>query len=189
IFYNDWSDIQVQSVISVPTGTVITFDNAAKAHTYGLELEAQLAVTNHFQLFGSMSVLRTQYDDIGTATGITLNSNFMRAPRLTFALGGTYNHEFAGGYGAALTVNYSWVDDQQSTPTDDDFMFLPSHGLLNARLELTDPSQRFSIALFGTNLADAVYYIGGVRFSKYVGVDRVDLGPPREFGVSLRARF
>lgn len=189
IFYNDWSDIQVQSVISVPTGTVITFDNAAKAHTYGLELETQLAVTNNLQLFGSLSILRTQYDDIGTATGITLNSNFMRAPRLTFALGGTYNHEFAGGYGAALTVNYSWVDDQQSTPTDDDFMFLPSHGILNARLELTDPSERFSIALFGTNLTDSVYYIGGVRFSKNVGVDRVDLGRPREFGVSVRARF
>jgi iron complex outermembrane receptor protein len=189
VYYNEWKDIQVQSVIAVPTGTVITFDNAARAHTYGMELEAQFAITHNFRLFGSLALLHAQYDDIGNATGITLNSNFMRAPDVTYSVGATYEQEFAGGWDATATVNYAWVDDTQSTPTDDDFMFLPSHGILNARLEISTPGNRFSIAVFGTNLTDSVYYIGGVRFSKNVGVDRVDLGRPREFGVSLRARF
>lgn len=68
-------------------------------------------------------------------------------------------------------------------------MALPSYGVLNARLDLSDPKERYTVSLFATNLTNEVYYIGGVRFSKNVGVDRVDLGRPREFGVTLKAKF
>lgn len=189
IFYNDWKNIQVQSVQAVPTGTIITLDNAGQAHTYGLEIETQLVVSDNLQLFGTLARLEAKYDSVGTASGITTNSKFMRAPELTYSLGATYTQEFAGGYSAVATVSYAWADDQVSTSTDTDFILLPSYGVANVRVEVTDPTKRYSLAVFGTNLTNEDYFIGGVRFSKNVGVDRADLGRPREFGVTLRAKF
>jgi iron complex outermembrane recepter protein len=45
IFYNDWTNIQVQSAVAEPTGLVLVLQNAGTAHTYGFELEAEAKVT------------------------------------------------------------------------------------------------------------------------------------------------
>ena len=52
--------------------------------------------------------------------------------------------------------------------------------------EFNDPSARWTLAVFGTNLANRAYYVGGVNYASNVGAAHYDLGSPREFGVSLR---
>jgi iron complex outermembrane receptor protein len=187
-FYNKWENIQVQSVVPTPTGVVAVLGNAASAHSYGLEVEAEAAVTEHLHLFGNLATLNIHYDAIGAATGITVDSHFQRAPRLTYALGGRYDTKVRD-FGLAATMNYSWEDVQFSTPTDIDHLRLPAYGVLNARIEVTSPKADWILALFGTNLADKTYFIGGVNYAKNVGAAHYDLGRPREFGVSLRHNF
>jgi iron complex outermembrane receptor protein len=190
VFYTDWNDIQVQSVVISPTlGAVATLQNAAKAHSYGLELESDAAVTDHLRLFGNAALLHLKYDSIGDATGITLDSHFERAPTLTYALGALYEGAMPYGMTYKSTVNWSWEGVQYSTPTDVDTLRLPSYGLLNARIEFNDQSARWTMALFGTNLANRAYYVGGVNYASNVGAGHYDLGSPREFGVSLRYSF
>jgi iron complex outermembrane receptor protein len=45
------------------------------------------------------------------------------------------------------------------------------------------------VALFGANLLDKKYYAGGVDYTGIVGSPHYDVGRPREWGVSLKARF
>jgi len=41
--------------------------------------------------------------------------------------------------------------------------------------------------VFGTNLTDKVYYVGGADYAHAgTGSPQLDLGRPREFGVSLK---
>lgn len=188
-FYTQWKDIQVQSVVPTSTGVFVVLQNAAKAHSYGLELEGEAALTEHLRLFGNLALLNIEYDSLGAASGITLDSHFQRAPHVTYALGAQYRTEVGSGWGLRGTVNWSWQDVQYSTPTDADALRLPSYGLLNARLELTDPGKRWTLAVFGTNLTDKAYYVGGVNYSANVGTLHYDLGRPREFGVTLRHEF
>ena len=189
-FYNDWKNIQVQSVVpDAATGiNIVSLDNAAKAHTYGFELETTLALNRNFEVYGTLALLRARYDSIGTATGITVDTEFQRAPEVTYSLGATFRQDVSG-FGAVANVNWSWQGSQYSTPTLTDRLFLPSYGVLGARLQVTDPSKRFTLAVFGTNLTNEVYYVGGVGYSYNVGINRYDVGRAREFGVNLKIGF
>ena len=189
-FYNSWNDIQVQSVVPDPaTGiNIVSLNNAAKAHTYGFELETTAVLSRHFEIYGDLATLEAHYDSIGTATGITVDTEFQRAPKLTYSLGATFRQDVSG-YGVVANVNWGWQDSQYSTPTLSDRLFLPSYGLLGARVQITDPSKHFTLAVFGTNLTNQVSYVGGVGYSANVGIDRYDVGRPREFGVNLKLGF
>lgn len=45
------------------------------------------------------------------------------------------------------------------------------------------------MAIFGTNLTNTHYYVGGVNYYSNVGAAHYDLGHPREFGVTTRLAF
>lgn len=190
IFYVKYSDIQVQSVYIVGGSPEIVLQNAAKARSYGAELEASASVSDHFRVFGNLSYLNIKYTDIGQANGITVSSGFQRAPKFSGSLGASYTVDLGdSGYKAALTVNGNYVGKQRSTPTDSDFLTLHKYGLLNGRLELTAPEDKYSIALFVTNITNKRYFVGGVNYYSNVGAARYDLGAPREFGVTGRVNF
>ncbi len=188
-FYVDWSDIQVQRVEITFNSPDIILENAAAARSYGFELEWAVEPVENLNLFGNFSYLNLKYTDIGGATGITLDSEFQRAPEFSFAVGGSYALELASGAEIISTLNYSFQDDQKSTPTDSDALMLEAYGLLNGRIEFTDADKRFAIAAFVTNIFDEEYTIGGVNYYSNVGAARFDLGRPREFGVSARVNF
>lgn len=192
VFYVNWSNIQVQSAApNATTGQAdIVLQNAGKARSYGFELEYTVGVSDHFRIFGNVAYLNLHYTDIGNASGITLNSDFQRAPPITFALGAAHTLEL-GSSGAKVvsTLNYSFQDDQKSTPTDADALLLRAYGLLNARIEFTPAGNRFSLAAFVTNITDQRYQIGGVNYYSNVGAARYDLGSPREAGVTARVNF
>ena len=189
-FYNDWKNIQVQSVVpDMTTGiNIVTLNNAAKARTYGFELEATAALSRNFEVYGNLATLDAHYTSIGTATGITVNTEFQRAPKLTYSVGATARQDLSG-FGALANVNWGWQDSQYSTPTLSDRLFLPSYGVLSARLQISDPSKRFTVAVFGTNLTNNVHYIGGVAYSANVGINRYDVGRPREYGLNVKVGF
>ncbi|WP_174279689.1 TonB-dependent receptor [Sphingomonas bacterium] len=136
-FYVDWNNIQVQSASpNQTTGQAdITLQNAGKARSYGFELEYTVGVSDHVRLFGNMAYLNLRYTNLGNASGITLNSDFQRAPPITFSVGAAHTLD-VGGSGAKIvsTINYSFEDDQRSTPTDADALLLHAYGLLNGRI-------------------------------------------------------
>jgi iron complex outermembrane receptor protein len=188
IFYTRWRDIQVQIAKPTDQGVFLTLQNAARATSYGAELETEAAVTDRFRLYGSLAYLHLRYDDTGGALGITKDSQFQRAPRFTYALGARYDQP-VGAARLSGTLNWSWQDDQKSTAQDSDALRLPSYGLLNARLEFVDPSGRWTLAVFGTNLTDKSYFVGGANYGANIGTAHYDLGRPREYGASVRYAF
>ena len=189
-FYEDWSNIQVQSVVitnpASGTGGPI-LQNVGAARSYGVELEGSALVNDQFRLFGNLAYLNIKYTKIGGATGLTLNSPLERSPAITFSVGGAYTLNFDHVGKLVTTLNYAYEGDQQSAPTTS--LLIPAYGLLNGRLELTPRGQRFSVALFATNILDKDYYAGGVNYTNIVGSPHYDVGRPREFGATVRANF
>ncbi|MBA4761831.1 TonB-dependent receptor [Sphingomonas sp.] len=190
IFYVNWSKIQVQAIGTDINGVVVrSLQNAGAARSYGFEIEWSAAITDELRLGGSLAYLNVRYTDVGNATGITVNSDLQRSPPITFALNAVHTKRFGSGAKLVSSINYSFNDDQRSTATDADTLMLRAYGLVNARLEFTEASGRFTIAPFVTNLFDKRYAVGGVNFYANVGAARYDLGRPREIGVMLRATF
>ncbi|MBN8814310.1 MAG: TonB-dependent receptor [Sphingomonas sp.] len=189
IFYTNWNKIQIQALQPDNTGTLVkVLSNAGTARSYGFELEWSASVSEAVRIFGTFAYLNLHYTDIGRADGITLNSDFQRAPPITFSLGGAHTLRLDSGAKIVSTINYSFQDDQRSIAADADALMLPAYGLLGGRIDFTDASGKFSIGLFGTNLLDKKYFIGGIRFSS-VGAARWNVGRPREVGVSAKFKF
>ncbi len=190
-FYYDWDKIQVQAVYFPPSSTtgVVVLQNAGAAVGKGFELEWNYQPVHGLHLFGTLATLDLHYTSIGSATGITLNSPLQRAPKLTYSIGASYTHELQSGDNLAASLNYGYEAKQNSTPTDADTLVLPAYNLLSGRLEWTAADGRLSIALFGANLTDEHYYVGGVNYYSNVGAAHYDLGRPREIGLTLRGSF
>jgi len=191
VFYEDWSKIQVQSVYFPPgSGTaLVVLQNAGAAVGDGFELEWNYAVLPELRIFGTLATLDLHYTSIGNASGITLRSPLERAPKLTWSLGGSYTYHLPTAGDLTASINYSYEGSQNSTPTDADTLILPAYSLLNGRIEWTEPGRHFSIALFGTNLTNTHYYVGGTNFYANVGAAQWDVGRPQEFGVTVKANF
>jgi iron complex outermembrane receptor protein len=189
VFHTSWEKIQVQSLVPDDAGllTRVLF-NAGKARSYGAELEWAAKLTRSLRIFGSFAYLDIKYTDVGQAEGITLNSPLQRAPKWTFAAGGSYTHDLASGAKVTTTLNYNFQDEQRSIPSDSDGMLLPSYDLLNGRIEYRDPTDHWRVGAYVSNLLDEKYFLGGIRYTSVAG-PRWNVGPPREVGVSLSYNF
>lgn len=67
---------------------------------------------------------------------------------------------------------------------------LPSYRLVNARLSWNNVMKsQFSAALFGKNLADEEYFVGGMPLGASLGHNAAAVGEPRTYGVEVAYRF
>ncbi len=188
VFYTDWKDLQFSSFKYVAQNSVAT-QNAGDAQIQGAELEAQFAVTDKFLLTGSASYLDGEYTRVEPDVQLTTDSELQRAPKYKFAVGGRYTQTLSNGARLVPSLDYSYTDEQRSSTSDVDSLIMPSYGLVNARISYDSPSGKWSVAAYGTNLANEHYLIGGVDFRTTPGVLEHDPGRPRQYGLDLRVNF
>jgi iron complex outermembrane recepter protein len=216
-FLTDWKDIQFNAIQVVGNTPVPITDNAGDARLKGFELEAQFAVTDQLTLSGSLSLLDSHYtrvvpifhaifptgwtilagppfiapNSVDFVPDLTLDNELPQAPETRFTLGARYSVPLSDSSRLTANLNYSWTDRQKSAVMLTGAVEMPSHGLLNGRLEYSFANDRFSVAAYGRNLTNEYYLIGGQDFAAgYTGGSReLDPGRPREFGIELRTSF
>jgi iron complex outermembrane receptor protein len=67
---------------------------------------------------------------------------------------------------------------------------LPSYKLFNARLNWSDiMGSGFSAALFGKNLANEEYFVGGMTLAAALGHNAAAVGEPRTYGLEISYRY
>ena len=188
-FHMEYTDQQLTALDVVRNVTYI--QNVGESHRTGAELEFVVVPFEHLELQGNYGYLDAEYDDVGTATGVTENSIVLRSPETTYSVGATYDVPLSAGIITA-NVNYNYRSRQSTSSTDSNSILLAGYGLLSARLQYESPQGDWNIALVGTNLTDKLYYIGGADFARretLIGVSQRDVGRPREYGVQVRYNF
>ncbi len=118
-------------------------------------------------------------------------SDLMYAPEIKFSVGAKYAFPLSGGAEIVTSADYGWTDEQRSQVINLGQTPLPSYGLLNARVQYNAPDNRWSLAVFGTNLTDEYYYYGSTDFaSGYTpGTTVFDPARPVEYGATLHFNF
>jgi len=111
--------------------------------------------------------------------------------------------KFQGNFGAQWTKpfgddhlrlrsDYTYRTNQYFTQFDRNEVSQPGYGLLSARASFAGPSDRWSVTVYGDNLANKTYFAdvleSGVAAAGTV-VPQAIIGTPRTFGVSLQSRF
>ncbi|MCP5383008.1 MAG: TonB-dependent receptor [Altererythrobacter sp.] len=188
-FHMEYKD---QQLTALNTATnVVYIQNVGKAHRTGLEIETAIVPVDGLKLQGNLGYLESQYDDVGSATGVSESSRVLRSPKWTYTVGGSYEIPIGEG-NVTPSLSYNYRSKQSTTSTDGNSVLLDGYGTLSARIQYNAPDDRWSLAAFATNVTDKTYFIGGIDFARresLIGVSQLDVGRPREFGVNLRYNF
>ncbi len=118
-------------------------------------------------------------------------SDMKQAPEIKYSLGARYSIPLSSGASVVTNVDYGWTDDMRSQVANLDYVPMPSYGILNARVQYNAPDNRWSLAVFGTNLTDEYYYNGGTDYAAgYTpGATVWDPARPAEYGATLKFNF
>jgi iron complex outermembrane recepter protein len=118
-------------------------------------------------------------------------SEMAKAPEFKFSVGAQYAFPLSGGAQILASADYGWTDKQRSQVAEVDYVPLPSYGVVNARVQYSSPDNRWSLAVFGTNLTDELYYFGGTDYANgYTGSTTVwDPARPAEYGATVKFNF
>ena len=206
-FYYDYKDLQV-SLFEAGTATIL---NAAQSEIYGLEGQLRYRITPEFQITTGASYVHARYKDFDNAPiytpcssldaatqascaagGISFlivgqdlnNVTMQRTPEFTGFVGARYETELAGGT-IALSGNLFYSSE---------FFFGPSgvqfkengYETLSLRAQWTDPSDRYSIALWGDNVTDS-RYLTQVQYSNF-GIGS-NWSKPVTYGIEVGFKF
>ena len=193
VFFNLYEDIQLTAAVEDEVGNlIVTVDNAAEAEVFGVELEAQLAPTDGFDVFASVGYLDASYTDTGTAQNITEDSEFVKAPSWQTSVLARYTGpEFqAGAFSGQVTgqVDWSWRDDVFNDVVNSPEVRQDAYHLVNASLFLEPSDDRWQLVAYVRNAFDEAYIVNGVDGGAF-GISEAVVGRPREYGLSARVRF
>ena len=163
LFFTEYKDLQV-SIFDGSLG--FNVGNAAKAETYGLEIDGRWAVTDSFILSGALAFLDFEFTDYPNG-----QCNFDPTPNspdlcdykgLTNQYVADWSGSISGDYympindtlqlRSALDLVFS--DDYNPTQTLDPGMDQDGYVKVNARIAVSDANDTWEVALIGKNLTD-----------------------------------
>ena len=207
LFYQDRRDAQVrQSFVECPALGACSFEdyveNAAEAHSLGLEAEIFMPVNDRFNLSASLGIMKTEFDNYLSFSHI--NAEDIGGEVVPYDMSGeplahSPEYQFSLSGDIILTQNLNlWV----SVDAKDEFRFsnrhlatAEAHALVNARL-VWDATDAIQIALWGKNLGNETYTTRG--FGSFPNDPRdfystngpyFQFGEPREVGLSVEYRL
>ncbi len=197
-YYMDYEDLQVtqfEQIGTLPGGTPLAsavVRNAADAVTQGIEIEAQWAVTDWFELFGFYAYNDAEYKDYSYDDGVNIvdysGNRLKNAPRNSYAINARFNWSLASSGNLAALLTYTHRDVTFQSDENHESNSFKDKDLLSARITWTSPSEKIELSLWGENITDETYQIHSIANSS--GSEASNLyGMPDNYGVTATYRF
>ncbi len=214
-YYYDHTDLHIGLTVSDPNvGIIQQIFNAPEAEVYGAEAEIDYVVSDNLNLRAGIAYVHGRYTDFPDITGVGLNAasqsnispqvqdwtdqEMARAPEWTANAGIDYTLETGVG-SVVLSLNVNYTDSYvvqnlslygplaapQFNPNDQRYR-QDSFTLVNAKVDWTDNSGRFSLGVYGENLTNERYYLTSSGSS--LG-DYNQYASPSTYGVTLGYSF
>ena len=186
--------------------------NAGSLRHQGFEFDTRIEPVQDFVINGSLAYLDSEFTSYAGASGLpgiggvqdlTGGTNHF-APEFTGNVGATWSGDFGdSGFSWSLNGNVSFVSEANLGQVTDNNPQTIQDGyeLIGARLQIFGPDERWSIAVFGNNLADVGYCnlqfyqvldsSFGLRNGVFPGSTgvRCNRANPRTYGVTATVSF
>ena len=202
-FYSDYSDLQLQiSGSTTVNGAPAPFNvvtNVPKARIVGGEMELEVIPANGLKLASQLGITDAKYTELPTDSQflasrlITEDSRFVYTPKVSATFAAEYATLVSANILATGRVDYARKTTIHYDVANSRLNRQNPYGLLNARLTFDHEEDGWSVSVFGTNLTNEHYIIGGFDDAETpnpgLGFAFVNMAPPREWGVSAQWRF
>jgi len=193
-FYMNYTNLQVGFV---DASSVVTTVNAASARNYGLEAElrAKPARGLTIELFGTY--LNAKYTNFnsgdyrqGFAVVSLAGKRLSNAPQWSARAGADYDIPIGGSGKLNLRGDVNWQDRVYFTEFNNADATQAAYALVNAGLKYTSGSGKWSVDVWGRNLADKLVFTNNIITAPLFSSVRVgSVAPPRTYGVTLGVDF
>ncbi len=189
-FIYDYQDLQLTSARADATGNLILVtENAGKANVKGIEAEMRAMVTDNFVVDASIGLLDAKYGELTPGATVSADLRLMRTPEFTMYLGGEYTMELSDNFDMTLRADYSYQSSQALDPANTAILIQDGYGLLGGRITLTPGDANWEVALYGKNLTNELYLVGGASTLDSFGIVEGYYGLPTEWGIATKFKF
>ncbi|RAK66331.1 TonB-dependent receptor [Phenylobacterium kunshanense] len=180
-------------------GTLFVTTNAGKAKAYGVEGQADWAVTADLDLLATYAYSHARFDG-----GAYDGNRFRLSPDHSLSLAAAWRFRGLGGE-FEVRPSYTWqskafFDDNNDlakfqrppsvfvadTAQDE---FKKAYGLLNLRVAWTSETMPVTVEAFATNLTDEDYIIDAGNTGDSLGLPTFIAGAPRMVGIGVTYRY
>lgn len=197
VFYNQYQDQQVTTQVPAVGGIASFVDNVGQSTFYGAEFEGALSLTDSLTANFAVGYLNSEFDEflrynLTTMVFEDISSQVVlqNAPEWTGYLGLTWNGMLAGGE-LAITPQVSYRGDYSQFEFPNPILDQEAYALVDLSAVWTSPDDRFTVGIFGKNLTEEEYRVGGYNFPGALFNDSIIgyYGPPRTVTASVQVKF
>jgi iron complex outermembrane receptor protein len=170
----EYDGLQVASVDNSTATPIFVIKNAASARTQGGEASSEWLATDALTFRGNVGYNHARYRQFpgaqcyaqqtaaqGCIGGVQnlAGQSLLRAPDVTFDLGGDYRALFAHGWTADMSVDGYYTSHYETAGDENPGGVQPSFWRLNAAVHLTPPNQHFEFSVIGRDLTNSYYLL------------------------------
>lgn len=184
-FFIDWTDQQIRTEIAPGN---VAFDNAARSHSKGFELEASWRPVTGLELSGFLGVTHGEYDEYINRYGQNLAGHRLaNTPDVSGGAAAQYRWPIVAQIMGFVRGEYLYTGDQYFDA--ESRLEQKAYGLLNLRAGLE--TDKFSAVIFVNNALDTDYRSYGYQDSEGTpfATDIAIAGKSRLAGVTVNVRY
>ena len=191
VFHSDYSDIQLTVY---EQGAPIT-RNAGTARINGAELETTILPFQHLTLTGGLGYLDAKYTSVpafdpsvAADEQITKNSELQKTPKISINARADYVIPVSSRSDLTISADMRSSSHVQNDAVNSKFIFQGAYQIANASITYSVDDGRWSVSAFVDNLTDKrIIEAGDSNYS--IGFHEANYNAPREFGVTVGAKF
>ncbi|GAA0322457.1 TonB-dependent receptor [Sphingomonas oligophenolica] len=200
LFWTDVANYQTAITEQIPTTTNFRnyITNIPLARSRGVEGDAAWAVTSRISVNLSGAYTDAYYVSYPKGPAPVETSNISASTDLSGKpLAGVPKWAFTGGVDTSQPLggrtelyghaDYSWRSSFYTAVSDSRFTLVPSYGIGNARLGVRLDDGRYDLSVWAKNIFDKHYF--QTLSIAATGLITANLGDPRTFGATFRARI
>ena len=197
VFRNEYNDQQVTTQVPAVGGIASFVDNVGSSTFVGAEFEGRLRILDNLHANFAVGYLDSDFEEflrynlaLGVYEDISDLVVLQNAPKWTGYLGLTWYGDLAGGE-LAVTPSIAYRDDYSQFEFPNPVLDQEAYSLVDLSVVWTDPSDRYTVGLYGKNLTDEEYRVGGYSFPGALFNDSLIgyYGPPQTVTASLQVKF
>ncbi len=196
-FVSKYTDVQITRQTTVGSTVASQVENAGKAGMSGYEFEGTWRILPSLTANATIGYIDAKYDEFlsynvttGVTTNIAATAKFQNTPKWTNSFGLNWRSMVAGGT-LVVSPQASYRSDMQMFEFAVPLLDQKAFWLYDLGGSWTTPNGHYKIGVYGRNLSDQKYKVGGYNFPTAGFGNSVTsfYGPPKTWIVSLSYKY
>ena len=189
VFYTEYTDLQLQAntvnLLPGGSGFLTIIENAGKAESKGVEIEALWQATDNFSVQSAIGYLDSEFTEVASSvTGAAEGNTPQLTPEWTFTISPQYVVPLDNNAKLYLRMSYNFRGEMFGEATNNPLTKIDSRSLLDFNIRYQPVNPSWNVSFYGKNVTNEVYDVASGFFADPAAI-AVRNNDRSEFGIRL----